>query len=216
MVDAESQVFVLNSKVVASAVQRLRKTKIHPHFAGYLCIKRTCRIAGTTVDLRPNFLDFFVEYLRPSDGEENKPFIRPFKENGDPASDVWANKNVAGSYAPSSLRGVAPFRKVVDVIGGGASAKYSLFADYPNLALEHLLFGKKLSIVWLAVFLYRDFGFSDANPTISDLVKLFQDDFDFANEDEFSKIFDLELGELEDIAPHFLPFVKENVLSDAK
>jgi hypothetical protein len=95
----------IHANVVARSFWRLREQKIHPNFAGYLCLKRTAARDGRTTDLRPDFKAFFDTFLRVSGGSEDRPYLKPFP------SDVklWFNPNVAGSFAPSSLRPTSPF-----------------------------------------------------------------------------------------------------------
>lgn len=192
----------LRPEVVALAVKLLRHTRIHPNFAGYLCVRRTIKDGDIALAVRPNFSQFFNEFLRPAGSESDKPFIRPFKENGDPAADVWMNSNVAGSYAPSSVRNDSPFRKVINIQGSGPTATYSLLPGHSKAALTYLLFGERLSAANLAAFLYRDFGFTGGPLTLEGLIKFFQRDFGFT-EDEFNILFHRDVRELDIVAPHF-------------
>lgn len=215
MAESDEQEFVLNPELIAAAVKLLRQTKIHPNFAGYLCLKKAYAKNGGEAPAHANFLQFFDDHLRPSDGTSEKPYLRPFKENGDPASDIWTNPNVAGSYAPSSIRHNSPFRNVVSIEGSGTNAKYSLKDNHATQTRKHLLFGAQISAPALATFLYRDYGFTGVNPTIDELVnKLFRVDFGFAIDTEFNEVFNLQFPEQATIAPHFIPWKPE--IADAE
>lgn len=116
---------------------------------GYLAIREAARIAGTTTGLSVDFRDFFERYLRHGAEPGKTPYLKPF---GGP----FHNRNVAGSYASSSLRqGVAPLLKVASISGIGTTL-FNLVPNHTQLAKEHLLGGKRLSLPALAVFLYRD------------------------------------------------------------
>lgn len=203
MTDSSGQTFVLSTDVVTAALKELRTARIHPNFAGYLCLRKAIGKADPSIGIRPNFQQFFDDFLRPSDGSNEKPFIRPFKENGDPASDIWTNPNVAGSYAPSSIRTGSPFRKVINIEGAGNSAMYSLVGNHPSEVLKNLLYGKPLSVGALAIFLYRDYGFDGKNPTISDLISIFREEFGYVNDSEFNEIFNSSTHNFDAINPVF-------------
>ncbi|HEY5176268.1 MAG TPA: hypothetical protein VII95_11960 [Terriglobales bacterium] len=127
----------------------------------------------------------------------------PFSES---RGDNWTpffNRNVAGSYAPSSLRGVSPFLQVVTIGGSRRRATYSLVRDHATKASQYLLFGKRLGVVSLAAVLYRDYGLEFNLPNSGGLVlefravglvSVFRDEFGFRSEipqekSDFAKLF---------------------------
>jgi hypothetical protein len=86
------------------------------------------------------------------------------------------NENVAGSYAPSSLRPEQPFRQVVNIQG----RQYSLPSDHARRAFEHLLYSKPVQAADLAVILYRDFGLLGDLLTVDDLIGIFAYEFGYS------------------------------------
>jgi hypothetical protein len=101
----------------------------------------------------------------------------PFSERGTDARAHYFNENVAGSYAPSSLRGGQAFSKVIDVEGQGGAARYSLKDQHGSLAVEHLLFGNRTAALDLAILLYRNWTLDLEQPTGSNVLGLFSEDF---------------------------------------
>jgi hypothetical protein len=140
----------------------LRETRIHPQFAGYLCLLWESARRNTPDNLRPSFKDFFRLFLAVPGGDEDKPYLMPF---GDSASitnaHLWFNKNIAGSYAPSSLRPGSPFLRVASSASDGRVPVYRLKPEHAEIALQYMLYGKKLSAAVLACFLYRNSGFEN-------------------------------------------------------
>ena len=106
------------------------------------------------------------------------PYIKLFTEQKASTKNLWLNENVAGSYAPSSLRLGQPFRQVVDIEG----RKYSLPPDHARRAFEHLLYSTPVQVADLAVVLYRDFGLLGDSVTIEDLIDIFAYEFGYAKE----------------------------------
>ncbi len=128
--------YLIRDDVVAACLQDLRNKKIHNNFAGYLSIVRTAARDKRTNGIQVNFKEFFETFFRVPDAPLDKPYAQPFWEA--PASDanMFFNTNVAGSYAPSSLRSESPFLRVVNISGKGRDARYSLKKDHAVLALE--------------------------------------------------------------------------------
>ncbi len=115
----------LRADAVAEGFWRLRERKIHPHFAGYLCLKRTAARDGRTTDLQPNFKQFFDTFMRVPGGPKDRPYLKPFPSD----ERLWFNPNVAGTFAPSSLRATPSLSRIVNVSGGRRNARYS-FVDH--------------------------------------------------------------------------------------
>lgn len=179
----EPRKLFLKAELVGKAVSTLRASQIHPTFAGYLCAKREERRAGSSTGLRPPFREFFDEYLCPANGTEERPYLRPFNSNGDLSSEPWINPNVAGSYAPSSLRERSPFRRIFSITPGPSPTQWlwSFSPESAQIAQADLLHGKRVKAWALAAFLYRDFQFeSDGDlGSLDDLVEIFRDEFAF-------------------------------------
>ncbi|MEA9586893.1 hypothetical protein VC279_15625 [Xanthomonas sp. WHRI 10064A] len=101
---------------------------------------------------------------------EEVPYIKPF---GGPTN----NRNVAGSYAPSSLRGVAPLMKVISFDQGSNPITLSLKTQHSSLAFKHLLNDQRISLVALGVFLYRDFLIDPSVASSAGIRRLVKVDF---------------------------------------
>lgn len=119
----------------------------------------------------------------------------PFGEQGQSLATVWFNSNVAGSYAPSSIRSQSPMRQVSAFSGERRSVEFSLIANHSDGAKTYMLFGGTVSAAALAVFLYRDYSFRGENPSLSDIVSIFRDEFGYRENrsdeaSQYKQIFD--------------------------
>lgn len=185
---------VIRKSVIAHSLKRLREQKTHALFAGYLCLQRRTAELDRLDDLQPNFLAFFNQFFLVVDHPLGTPFIKPFTEQKPSTRNLWLNENVAGSYAPSSLRPDQPFRQVVDI----SNRKYSLSADHARRALKHLAYGNPIQVADLATLLYRDFGFTKELVTIKDLIDTFSYEFGYSIEvgkdpnDDFHRLYSAE------------------------
>jgi hypothetical protein len=188
--------YVLNKECVRQSLDVLRDLKIHRTFAGYLCLREAAHVAGKRTALKPDFGSFFDRYLRVAGASPNAPYAVPFNDRG---SAIWFNPNVAGSYAPSSLRAVSPLRRVADIFGRRADHTFALKDDDARLCLEHLLNKEPVPVLPLAAFLFREYGLEpepgESPPTANDLVLVFREKFGFrtGNKDEdadFNILFD--------------------------
>jgi hypothetical protein len=167
----------IRAEIVAACLAELRKLRIHPNFAGYLCLRRTAARDNTLTHLRPDFKEFFETFLRVPGAPLNKPYAIPFLESAPSERNRWSNPNVAGSYSPSSFRADKPFSKVVNVEGNRLTARYSVYVEHREKALELFLHSAKIPIVPLAVFLYRDYAIEKDEPTTGDLVAILSEEF---------------------------------------
>ncbi len=174
-----SLLFVVKIEKVAECLLELREQKIHQHFPGYLAVKRTATSEGRTSNLRVDFKEFYEAYLTVPGG--STPYVNAMLRERPSERNAWRNSNIAGSYAPSSIRDGQPFSRVVEV--NRADATYSLLARHWELALEHLAFQQQLPAITLAVFLYRDYALCTDSPSLKDLVRQFQVEFGYLNED---------------------------------
>ena len=174
---------VVRTEVVNESVAELVRARIHEHFAGYLCMVRTAARDGSTKDLKPDFVEFYDTFLAVPNAPEGRPYLRPFNRAGSgPLS--WNQSNLAGSYAPSSIRPNLPFSNVIEVDGQGTRATYSLRDGHAQLALEHLAHGEKVPVVPLAIFLYRDYALlAEGDPSVVHLVRMFRHEFGYEDAD---------------------------------
>lgn len=197
--------YIPKVNIVSDCLEELRNQKIHNNFAGYLCVKRTAFRDGRSTGLHVNFKEFFDTFFRVSDAPSDKPYAMPFWDSPPSDANKWFNENVAGSYAPSSLRSGSPFRKVIKVEGSrkAADIRYSLLNGDAALALRYLLYSTKIPALSLATFLYRDFAIeTDVVPTPQLLVQVFQEEFGFVDYlgipvDDFDTLFSYNQSQAE-------------------
>ncbi|MFT3685725.1 MAG: AAA family ATPase [Phycisphaerales bacterium] len=168
---------VIRKNIVSSAFASLRSKKVHPLFAGYLHLRSLAQEQNSR-SVRPDFTGFYKRFFAVADGPETAPFLRPFVNHKATADNLWMNRNVAGSYAKSSLREGQPFSKVVETTADGT---YRLKNGHGKLAARHLLYGRPLPATELAAFLYRDFGLAETMRQPLDLLPLFAKYFGFSS-----------------------------------
>jgi hypothetical protein len=173
--DTTRPVYVLSIDAVRWGIAELKRTRVHPFFLAYLHLRQRASEQGVDTGIQPEW-DRLGEYLAVRGGPPGKPFYRPvWNGNVSDPSHYWLNRNIAGSYAPSSLRTVP--RMVIDTVG----SEFSLLPDHAELAKKHLLYDGTVSAFALAAFFYRDFGFvtsePDDVPGRDDLVAVLVDDF---------------------------------------
>ena len=186
--------YVFRKHIVARALSRLREQKTHTLFAGYLYLQQRSAQLNRLEDLQPDFISFFRQFLRVGNHPLGAPYIKLFTEQKASIKNLWLNENVAGSYAPSSLRPEQPFRQVVNISG----RKYSLPSNHAQLAFEHLLYSTPVQVADLSVVLYRDFGMSDDSVSIQDVIDIFVYEFGYSqihgaeSNKDFSTLYSLE------------------------
>lgn len=164
---------VASLPTVRKAIKKLVSVPAHEHFAGYLAILRAVREGENP---RPADITRFHEDFLAIPGDPGHPYISPFRSRGH-GRIAEINPNVAGSYAPSSLRPGKPLRAVIDVIGDGALTRYALRKDHATLASNHLLYKRKIPAVSLAIFLYRDYSLDGSPNLVRDTLDIFRDQF---------------------------------------
>lgn len=163
-------------------------------FAGYLYLQKLSCELGRLEDLKPEFLPYFKKFFLVKDHPLGTPYIKLFTERPPTNKNLWLNQNIAGSYAPSSLRPDQPFRQVVNILG----KKYSLPYDHAKRAFEHLLFSKPVSAIDLAIVLYRDFAMTENATSSQDLIEIFAYEFGYTNQpgdgpnEDFQKLYSIE------------------------
>jgi hypothetical protein len=198
---------VATIQAVAASVRELRKHKIHPHFVGYLCVLRAAAAADSWENIRVNFKQFFDDFLMYGNAPSERPYVIPFAPLKH-AGIIFASNYPAGSYAPSSLRAGKAFMEVVSVLGRGADARYSLSDGHASAAFEHLLFGERLPVVPLAIFLYRDYGLTVPDTAVPEhevFVEELRSEFGLATPADgmtiFDKLFEVDSSYLQDMVP---------------
>ena len=181
---------VLTVKYIAQSLERLRKTGVHRNTIMYLCVKRAATQQNTTDNIKLDFREFFERFLTVRDApidRLNKPYIIPFESSD---AKLWLNRNLAGSFAPSSIRPDNPINTVISLNGNGAGVRYTLKPNHGQKAFNNLLNGEKLPVAHLAVFLYRDFGFDLDSMNLEKLVEIFKSEFGYSEYQEDTPDFD--------------------------
>lgn len=179
---------VLTIPAVRWALEELRASKIHPFFLAYLQLRKRAAEEGSST-IMPHW-DELADLLRVRGGPASKPYYRPFWHGDLDPAGYWLNRNIAGSYAPSSIRAVP--LEVVEIVDG----EYSLRPDHARLALENLLYGERVCGAALGTFFYRNYGFSAPPREIPgplDLLPVLRRDFRFENSGDFEVLFHDEI-----------------------
>jgi len=183
--------YTIRPEVARDCFWELADRSFHPHLAGYLGMKRSYEIVRqqegvpyTMIEgVEFDYTGFFDAFLRVRD--DNNPYLVPFKKSEATPHNVWFNSNVAGTYAPSSVRDSQPFDEIVDIDTSVRPAVYSLVDNHAPVAWEALCEMEPIPIDALAGFLYRDFSVElDHNPSFSDLVDIFRAEFGYLGDDQ--------------------------------
>lgn len=177
---SEAHTYVFTKQAVLRSIRKLEQCQIHEHFAGYLAILRAIKNNKDLPVRSADITEFHDRYLRVIGAPERAPYVRPFKSRGQGLETF--NANVAGSYAPSSLRAKGKLIHVIEVTGERRGATYGLRRDHARLAFDRLL-TCKVPIGALTAFLYRDYGFRLAKPEVSRVVRLFREEFGLSPDD---------------------------------
>lgn len=192
--------WVLKAGAVRDSIAHLRTRRIHPFFPAYLHIRQAAYEQGTHVNVRPDW-DELGRLLEVAGAPSTHPYFRPFTTAPAESDQEWLNPNIAGSYAPSSLRAGQPPLHVVEV--GSGRGQFTLREKHWELAREYLLAGRQVPLAPLAGFLLRDFAFEhyDFAPGNADLGLAFVGMFGY-NDDtgptEFEYLYDTALEATED------------------
>jgi hypothetical protein len=193
--EADQRVLVLTETVIRWGIEELRDRKVHAFFPAYLEIRRELEAeSGSAV--QPDW-SVLGRLFRVPGGPPKKPYFRPFWHQTRSAGQNWLNENIAGSYAPSSIRKVPA--TVVQPDGSG----YALRDHHAELALKNLLYGEQLPAYPLVVFYYRNFGFTTDGPALppDGLIDIFRDEFGFRDEaetEEFATLFSTDIPDRTD------------------
>lgn len=170
--------YVLKPSVVKDCFWRLVEAPIHRLFPGYLCLQQQAGIEGRTTGLSFPYNEFFNSYFEVLDG--NKPYLVPFTQAKNVSdSSLWLNSNVAGTYAPSSLRSTSPLMQVATLEEGGHNSKWGLNTEHWKLARLEICDGEPVPVESLAAYLFRDFAFETNEPSAYTMVRAFTDEFGY-------------------------------------
>lgn len=175
--------YVLAKPYVIRAVRALEAIKSHELMTMYLAIRR--QSARGFQDGKPSSETMYEDLKRwlTVPGSVDSQYYRPFVSRG---TSFWMNKNLAGSYARSSLR---PKTKALFYEQDG-----DLQNPKPEDVAEVLLKqgASKLPCWAVMGYLYRNASFvtSSSAPTEIDLIQLCKDEFYLYSEDTFGCLFD--------------------------
>jgi hypothetical protein len=180
----------------------LQSHRIHEQFPAYLHVRQRAIEAGSFSDIEPVWREV-GELLRMPGGAPTKPHYRPFASRNlrDP-SGYWFNENLAGSYAPSSIRSTSRF--MLNEAGTG----FALRPDHAQQAFTILLKGTRVPAWALAAYYLRNYGFAfEGRGGCDELIAAFKHEFQFDHGDDFEVLFDdehpLTIGEwFEPLATH--------------
>lgn len=171
--------YVLKPEVVRDCLHRLIDEPIHRMFPGYLCLQQQATQENRTSGLSFPYNEFFDDYLRVRD-DSDRPYFVPFTQAENPSlGELWNNKNVAGTYAPSSLRSTAPLMKIAEIEEGGHNSKWAIEDRHWELARHNMCEGDQVPVESLAAYLLRDYAFEADEPSAYTLVETFNEEFGY-------------------------------------
>jgi hypothetical protein len=163
--------YILDVDVVRESFWNLVDRRIHRLFPGYLCLRREAGRENRLDDLDFDYNEFFDKFFEIRTGK--KPYLVPFTVEDFEETELWFNENVAGTYAPSSLRTTTPLLKIGEFEKDGRKSRWKLNDNHAELAREHMCNGDHVPVEHLAAFLFRDHGFQVEEPSAETLVQAF-------------------------------------------
>ena len=163
--------------VVQKAIATLGSRTVQKAYAGYIAILRAAAVAKSLGPLTVSFKSFFDTYFSVAGSTTRWPYYVPFGNAGD-ISGRFFNRNVAGSYAPSSIRPVNPLRQLATIDSSSSGVTFELLDNHASTAAA-LLHGETIPGASLAAYLYRDFAF-ETGTAPAELYEAFKSEFGFA------------------------------------
>jgi hypothetical protein len=187
LTDGGENLRVLTRETVKGGISTLKKQRIHEHFPAYLYLRKLAVTSGSLANLNPEWREVSIVLKMPG-GPPTKPHYRPFSSvNRKDESGYWYNRNLAGSYAPKSMRATSDF--MLNSNGDG----YELPIDHAQQALVRLLKGKKVPAWALAAYYLRNHAFAfDGAGGYKELVGAFKIEFSFDKTMDFDVLFEDE------------------------
>lgn len=178
-------VYVLTREAVKAGIAALKSQRIHEHFPAYLELRRLAVNSGSLTNLDPEW-KVVSDLLKMPGGPPTKPHYRPFSSTKlKDESRLWYNRNLAGSYAPKSMRATSAF--MLNATGDD----YELPTDHVQQALTRLLKGTKVPAWALAAYYLRNYGFSfDGEGGYDELIAAFKKEFAFEQGTDFDVLFE--------------------------
>ena len=168
---------MLTLDTVRAGLDALRRQLIHEQFPAYLHLRQRALSEGSFDDIEPVWREV-GDLLRVPGGPPTKPHYRPFSSrNVREPGGYWFNRNLAGSYAPSSVRSTSRF--MLNAAGDG----FALPPDHAQRAYEVLLFETRVPAWALAAYYLRNYGFAfEGQGGPDELIQAFRQVFLFASE----------------------------------
>lgn len=150
----ETSLKVIALPFVKQAIAELKRPKIHPFFLPYLVLRRHSVLSGSRENLTPNWKEEVGKLLALNGGPPTKPYYRPFfDQDVRDESRYWMNRNLAGSYAPSSIR------RLAGEFVSGSGRNYDLSEDHFQRAAASLISNTPVNAYAFSAFLFREYGF---------------------------------------------------------
>ncbi|MFF3633293.1 hypothetical protein [Streptomyces sp. NPDC002250] len=187
----DSDKWVLRVEVVRQAIKTLQSVHIHENFVVYMHVsRRGGQVAGKDepkqlAGINPDWLGEVRDWLDVPGGPPSKPNFLPFSSRGSDPTRFWKSSNLAGSYAPSSLRSMKSI-----FVGPDKTYGLPITADGAvdtSKLKEVLLAGASVPAWAIAAFVYRNRGFiAPSQPHGVDLIEIFRDDFSLTLEEQAS------------------------------
>lgn len=131
---------------------------------------------------------FYKDYLTVNGAPQSKPYLQPLRAKGKGAQLL--NKNLAGSYAPSSIREGKALSKVIKLVDQpsteqtGGQVGYLLVENHADKVLSEMLAGNRILGASLAAFLFRDRQLTLGNGLPDGLIDALREFFHITEEDE--------------------------------
>ncbi|MEV8238332.1 hypothetical protein AB0P23_24060 [Rhodococcus sp. NPDC077669] len=175
----------LTIAAVKAGIDTLQGLRIHEQFPAYLQVRQQAVAADSFDVIVPQWAEV-GQLLKMPGGPAKKPNYRPWSSRKvkDP-SRFWYNENLAGSFAPKSIRTTSRF--MLNDAGDG----FALPDDHAQQALAILLKGSKVPAWALAAYYLRNYGFVfDGTGGCNELIDGFKTEFLFADSADFDVLFD--------------------------
>lgn len=145
--------WTISAHVAASAIAAIRELQIHPQFTAYLALRRAVA-QGRSGDVS-EIKRFMDDFLRVRGAPTKAPYLRLFNETRPSPQTLWGHPNVAGNFAPRSLRPGSPLVRIVRV----PETPYLLRDNHYEIALATMTKNAiRLPVCRLALALFRDYG----------------------------------------------------------
>ncbi|MEU4110221.1 hypothetical protein [Streptomyces sp. NPDC027717] len=200
VVEDTHNLHVLTKAAVIAGIGALKAQRIHEHFPAYLQLRKLAVASGSLTKINPDWKEV-SDLLKMPGGPPTKPHYRPFSSvNRRDETGYWYNRNLAGSYAPKSIRATSSF--MLNANGDD----YALPTDHAQLALDKLLKGTKVPAWALATYYLRNYGFAfEGEGGYDELITAFRKEFCFGQDTDFDVIFE-DNEPIQFTEPWFEPF----------